>query len=1003
MAQAILEIVLKGVQDAEASVESLSAEILKQKDAQAALKKQIKDTEQAVKDESMSAKDAAKAIAGYNVQLEKSKKVQKDNTTALRQSIKIIDAQDGSLNQMRATLNKLQKEYGELDQTAEGGATAANLLRSRIQALDEAVKGQEESIGDHRRSVGDYGKALEGLGRYFPLLGANISAVTPFMGEFGSELQKFMPLLGAMGQNLGEGGRLLNGFAESGSKATKVLGNTQEAVEAMPKGLKGLKGGFLAARTGIVSATKAALAFIATPLGAVLTAIVAAVGAAIAAFSIANKRAEKEASAARQKLQTERERIESEFRAMNAALANSLIIGEAEIKVMRKGFSDAFEDLNTLFDQAGKDGGAAYGDNFAGTVETSVEEAKKITKQQFEAEKALLEEQLRLADENLASFSFESQARATETSQSAGPLSDSIAANFRRAGRVQSEAFVQAEESVKTYTDRLAELETQYKSDIAEAEALGKATVDLSNNFEESEASLAEQERKRQQRSADRKRRREEARRSEEQRLQTLKDIVNAEIERNLTEEELLEKRLNEKLKELGLDKDITKLTEQELAARTALIEKYNDDIQSIEEQRAEKLEEITRTEEEQIDKRFYDKLQELGLDKDITEMTAQELEARTELYAQYNKDLEDLRKENEENEKAAQQESLDNSIQAIEDKLAMEMLIKETAMLNELRNFQGTEEQKLALQEQFQNESLELQKDALIKQIALIESTLGDGKTNAALEQLRNSLANINFEIQEAGKEDEEPKTLADRLGLNEKQVEQINKGVAGVEAGLSAMSQLAQSRAAERMANVDQMLQQGVINEEQATRKKEQIQKEAARKQQKIDTTQAVINTAKAVTSALNSQPFLPTALIMAGIAAAQGAAQIKMIRSQKFAKGGILNGPSHAQGGIPMFSKGGAFYGEAEGGEAIMTKGVMANPALASMASAINVAGGGVPFFANGGVLDPIQSATPTDRAADIIASGLKSRQPVLVVEQLRERENSVDVIESLRTIG
>ena len=384
--------------------------------------------------------------------------------------------------------------------------------------------------------------------------------------------------------------------------------------------------------------------------------------------------------------------------------------------------------------------------------------------------------------------------------------------------------------------------------------------------------------------------------------------------------------------------------------------------------------------------------------------MTAQELEARTELYAQYNKDLEDLRKENEENEKAAQQESLDNSIQAIEDKLAMEMLIKETAMLNELRNFQGTEEQKLALQEQFQNESLELQKDALIKQIELIESTLGDGKTNAALEQLRNALAAINLEMDDLGKdEDGEEIDIAELLGLDEEGARRLEQSIAGVEAGLSAMSQLAQSRAAERMANVDQMLQQGVINEEEATRKKEEIQKEAARKQQKIDIVQAVINTAKAVTAGLASTPFLPVGLIMGGIAAAQGAAQIKMIRSQKFAKGGILNGPSHAQGGIPMFSKGGAFYGEAEGGEAVLTKGVMANPALASMASAINVAGGGVPFFANGGVLDPIQSATPTDRAADIIASGLKSRQPVLVVEQLRERENSVDVIESLRTIG
>ncbi len=332
-------------------------------------------------------------------------------------------------------------------------------------------------------------------------------------------------------------------------------------------------------------------------------------------------------------------------------------------------------------------------------------------------------------------------------------------------------------------------------------------------------------------------------------------------------------------------------------------------------------------------------------------------------------------------------------------------------------RNKGGTEEEKIALQEKFQADSLELQKQAIQDQISVIEQTLAEGdlltmletgildESTNALAELRNALASVNLEIANAGKDPEsgEPKTLADRLGLNEEQVERINKGVAGVEAGLDAMSQLVEARAAERFGKVDQLLQQGVINEEEAERRKEQIKKDAARKQQKIDVTQAVINTAKAVTSALNTQPFLPAGLIMAGIATAQGAAQIKMIRSQKFAKGGILNGPSHAQGGIPMFSKGGAFYGEAEGGEAVLTKGVMANPALASMASAINVAGGGVPFFANGGVLDPIQSATPTDRAADIIASGLKSRQPVLVVEQLRERENSVDVIESLRTIG
>jgi hypothetical protein len=752
------------------------------------------------------------------------------------------------------------------------------------------------------------------------------------MGEFGTKLQKFTPLIGALGQNLSEGGRILNGFAESGSKATKAVSQTSEAVTAMPKGLKGLKAGFLAAKTGIVSATRAALTFLATPIGLVLTGIVAAVGAAIGAFALANKKAEKEAEASRKKFAEERKKIEAEFKAMNAALADALIIGEAQLNVIKKGFSDAFADLNTLYDQAGKDGGKAYGDNFASTVEESVEQSKALTTEQFELQREAVEQQLALSEANLENYTLNANTVRLFGEESA-----------RNLLRQSSTAYVQAEQSVKDFTQQLNQLEQQYKSDIAEAEALGQATIELSENFEGAEESLAEQERKRDQRRAERQRLREEERKAEEARLKTLNDIVNAEVERNLTEEELL-------------------------------------------------------------DKRFYDKLRELDLDKEITDLTAEELAARTALYEKYNDDLAELRKENAVDDKARQKENFDKRLQFIDDRLAMELLAKETAMLNELRAEELTEEQKLALQEEYQKESLELQRDALMKQIKLIKSTLGDGRTSAALEELRNALAGINLEIANAGKdEDGVDKPLAERLGLEPEQVDRINMGIQGVEAGLDAMSQLAQAQAAERFGKVDQLLQQGVINEEEAERRKEQIKKDAARKQQKIDTTQAVINTAKSVTAALNTQPFFPTALIMAGIAAAQGAAQIKMIRSQKFAQGGILNGPSHAQGGIPMFSKGGAFYGEAEGGEAVLTKGVMANPALASMASAINVAGGGVPFFANGGVLDPIQSATPTDRAADIIASGLKSRQPVLVVEQLRERENSVDVIESLRTIG
>lgn len=67
------------------------------------------------------------------------------------------------------------------------------------------------------------------------------------------------------------------------------------------------------------------------------------------------------------------------------------------------------------------------------------------------------------------------------------------------------------------------------------------------------------------------------------------------------------------------------------------------------------------------------------------------------------------------------------------------------------------------------------------------------------------------------------------------------------------------------------------------------------------------------------------------------------------------GVLNGPSHDQGGIPLV---------AEGREIILTKGVYDNPALRSIASDINVAGGGK-RFASGGPVNPFNDRPPVSR--------------------------------------
>lgn len=125
-----------------------------------------------------------------------------------------------------------------------------------------------------------------------------------------------------------------------------------------------------------------------------------------------------------------------------------------------------------------------------------------------------------------------------------------------------------------------------------------------------------------------------------------------------------------------------------------------------------------------------------------------------------------------------------------------------------------------------------------------------------------------------------------------------------------------------------------------------------------------------------------FAQAALLSAAITAAfeVGKAVLKASiatpPSAKFAQGTVLNGPSHAQGGIQLFGPGGHWFGEAEGGEPILTAGVSRNKTLLAAASAINVAAGGRPLtssfpaisrMALGGITSPLLRAQAQAAAA------------------------------------
>lgn len=146
------------------------------------------------------------------------------------------------------------------------------------------------------------------------------------------------------------------------------------------------------------------------------------------------------------------------------------------------------------------------------------------------------------------------------------------------------------------------------------------------------------------------------------------------------------------------------------------------------------------------------------------------------------------------------------------------------------------------------------------------------------------------------------------------------------------SIESELANARGDRREALIDQLnaemaAQRAKLEEERAAEnemkkleaKKQQEELKQRKREQKQAETQAVISGALSIANGFATYPFLPKGLAMGALAAVLTGAQIALIRKQKFADGGLLEGNSHANGGIPVGNTG----IEVEGNEFVTNK--------------------------------------------------------------------------------
>ena len=109
-------------------------------------------------------------------------------------------------------------------------------------------------------------------------------------------------------------------------------------------------------------------------------------------------------------------------------------------------------------------------------------------------------------------------------------------------------------------------------------------------------------------------------------------------------------------------------------------------------------------------------------------------------------------------------------------------------------------------------------------------------------------------------------------------------------------------------------------IENEKQKEKdKKEKLELQQRKKERDRAVISAIISTALATANGLATQPFVPVGIAMGALATTLGAVQIALIKSQKYANGGVIQGKPHSQGGVKVLGG----RAEVEGGEFITNK--------------------------------------------------------------------------------
>jgi hypothetical protein len=960
----ILKVKIEGANEELNNLNALQTEINALSEQKKQLNKATKELNDAIKAGTITEEQAAQKtaeLAAEQVELnlitKETKKEYQEVEKALLNQGKAMDVAEGSIAAMRLELSKTQKQYINLSQAERENQLIGGEMQKQIKAQSDELKKLEKEIGITSRSVGDYGQALEGA--------------LPLMGGFGGQIQQ---VIGTVSQlktvltSLKVAILAQTATTEANTVATEtntvateanttaIIGGTG-ATQLFSKALRVFKVALAATGIGLLVIALGSMYAMLTKtqsgmdkLGRFMNAVGAVVNVTVQRFAAFGQGLWDLFSGIA-------DVIESAF----LAVTGDFTAAQKKYEEGSKKMAKATEEMGAAFDGYGK------------AVKKASQEAQKA----YDLEQQRIKTAGKLKD-RIAELNRESELSEEIEGNNTLSWNERTAAIIRSA-KAQSEAaklsaqLIQGEidelkrkqqfeaettESIQALKDKERELYEANTAAIIKGANIRKVANQLEQDLIEKNLDILidgfdNQKTINERLISDEKRTfnfrkglLEETKKLQQISLNNEVKEIEKTTDKKINVNDLIAtsdaKVLNEKIRLLGLSEIMeTRLLEVIRDNRTATNDLATADTELNESRIAFLNEVIAKTDELKIANIKNSKEQaiaeeNLRYDREVAEIKSQILIA--------DKD-EELTNALNEKKKQIEIEHVKNiqdiNIDSLKEQNDKEAKLLEISLLQQGTTREGIE---LALRE---NRILALQEEIELKK------EINEEATEEELELARLKSEKLN------------------EITAEQSEIEKQIK-----ESGLQAIDSLAGAYFDSQNRRIDQSAKReiealtlkkeaGLITQEEFEKQRLAIDKKAFEQKKRTSTREAIINGALAVTKAFATAGY-PAGLVTAALAAIQTGIQVAAIQAQTFAKGGLLNGASHANGGIPI-SVGGSSIVEAEGGEAIINK--RSTRMFAPVLSAINQAGGGVPIpsvsglqrFANGGVLGGGASST------------------------------------------